>query len=279
MDMGQSAILTERAIVSVAGTGARDFLQGLVTNDMAECGPGRAIYAGLLTPQGKILYDFLVTERSPEEFLLDAHTERAEELLKRLQLYRLRGKIAVLRTTLGVAASWGNDSASPALSGVTSFRDPRLSLLGWRSIGSEEELASFATASGAEYHRHRIALGVPDSSDLPPDQIFPLDAGFEELNGVSFRKGCFVGQEVTARMKHRATARRRMLIAEADPLPARGATIEAEGRELGSFAGGAGNHALALVRLDRWSEAEANGVPITANGVPVRLQRPDWMRV
>jgi folate-binding protein YgfZ len=276
--MRHGAILADRAVISIAGADARGFLQGLITNDMAECSPGRALYAGLLTPQGKLLFEFFVIEISPEHFLLDAAEARAEDLLKRLKLYRLRAKLVIERNELGVAVIWGGDLAEP-LPGVTLFRDPRLSALGWRAIGEKGKLSSIADTTAEAYHRHRIALGVPDSADLPPEQIFPLDAGFEELNGVSFRKGCYVGQEVTARMKHRGTARRRLLIAEADPLPPPGTAILVEGRELGALSGGAGTMGLALVRLDRLAEAEGRNQPVTATGAPIVLRRPAWLRV
>jgi folate-binding protein YgfZ len=163
---------------------------------------------------------------------------------------------------------------------VVTFRDPRLAELGWRSIGPAEELQRTANASLSDYHRHRLALGVPDSADLPPDQVFPLDAGFEELNGVSFRKGCYVGQEVTARMKHRGTARRRIVVVEIEgAVPASGTPLEAGGREIGSLAGGMDQRALALVRLDRLAEAEAAGAEIRAGGLPANVRRPAWLRV
>jgi folate-binding protein YgfZ len=276
--MLQSAILSDRAVISVEGTEARAFLQGLVTNDMAECAPGRAIYAGLLTPQGKLLFEFLIAAVAPDHFLLDSAADRADALLKKLLLYRLRSKLTIARTTQAVAALWGG--GPPALAdGVSLFADPRLAQLGWRAIGEKEQLSALANADAAAYHRHRIGLGVPDSADLLPEQIFPLDAGFEELNGVSFRKGCYVGQEVTSRMKHRGTARRRILIAEGDALAASGTTLEADGRELGALVSSDGRRGLALVRLDRLGEAETHGHVITAGGATVRLHRPQWLRV
>lgn len=257
------ATLSDRAVISVGGAGARDFLQGLVTNDMAACAPGRPIYAALLTPQGKILHEFLVHERDGA-FLIDCAAATAADLEKRLTMYRLRAKIDIARRgDLAVAA--GTDAGVP---------DPRLAALGTREIVS----GGSPSDGTAAYHTRRLALGVPDSADLPPDTVFALDAGLEELNGVSFKKGCYVGQEVTARMKHRATARRRIIVADVEgQLPPQGTPITAGGKEIGTLATGLGSRALALVRLDRWDEAKAANMPITANGQNVTLTKPEWL--
>jgi len=264
--MPRPAILDDRAILSLTGEGVRNFLQGLITNDMGTCAPGRPLYAALLTPQGKLLFEFLVTERDGG-FLLDCAAATAADLMKRLAMYRLRAKIDIAkRDDLSVATSWDGSLAEAP-------DDPRLKALGKRGIVPRS--GSDGTES---YHAHRLSLGVPDSADLPPDTVFPLDAGLEELHGVSFKKGCYVGQEVTARMKHRGSARRRMLIANVDgKLPPPGTPVVAEGRELGTLATGAGVRALALIRLDRLDDARAAGAPITAAGQRVTLVKPDWL--
>ena len=250
-------------------------MQGLITNEMAECREGHALYAALLTPQGKILFEFFVVADG-DPFLLDCATTRAEELAKRLGFYRLRAKVDIaLQPEMTVAASWGENP--PKASGIF-FADPRLAALGFRVIAQRNALPP-ANATIADYHAHRLALGVPDSADLAPDTVFALDAGLEELNGVSFKKGCYIGQEVTARMKHRATARRRILIADAKAaLPAPGTPLLAGERELGSLMTGQQTRALALVRLDRLAEAEAAHAPIIAGQAPVTLHRPGWLR-
>jgi folate-binding protein YgfZ len=277
--MRQSTTLSDRAVICVEGAEARSFLQGLITNDMGECGPGRALYAGLLTPQGKLLFEFFVVEASPERFLLDVAAHHADALVKRLTFFRLRAKLLIRRTELAVVAIWNGDGVPAPAGDALIFGDPRLPALGWRMIGTTTELAAFGEGSPADYHHHRIGLGVPDSADLPSEQVFPLDAGFEELNGVSFRKGCYVGQEVTARMKHRGTARRRLLIAEGSSLPGPGTEVESGGLKLGMLAGGQADRALALVRLDRLAEAEAAAQPITAAGSRITLRKPEWLRV
>jgi tRNA-modifying protein YgfZ len=276
--MQHCVLLSDRAVLAVAGAEARAFLQGLVTNDVTQSSAGDGIYAALLTPQGKLLFEFFLVETAPERILIDIAENRAADLLKRLTLYRLRAKLTLEKTELAVAACWNGDP--PRDEQVVAVRDPRLAELGWRLIGPAELLQAQVNGSVADYHRHRLALGVPDSADLPPDQLFPLDAGFEELNGVSFRKGCYVGQEVTARMKHRGTARRRMVVVETrGDLPPPGTALEASGREIGTLAGGRDGRALALVRLDRLAEAEAAAAEIRAGGVPASVHKPAWLRV
>ena len=278
--MSYASVLDDRFIITVRGAEARSFLQGLISNDMADCSPGRGIYAALLTPQGKILFEFFVTENEGQ-FLLDCSSARAPELIKRLSFYRLRAKIEIaLAVELRVAALWNDAAKAPAIAGIAGFPDPRLPQLGVRLIGSLPVVrAAIADTEFGVYRTHLLKLGVPDSADVPPDSVFALDAGLEELGGVDFKKGCYVGQEVTARMKHRASARRRFLIAEIDgDLPPPGTKLEASGREVGTLATGARGRALALVRLDRVSEADSAGEDITAMGQKVRLQRPSWLQ-
>ena len=278
--MVHTSILDDRSIVAVRGTEARGFLQGLISNDMEKCTPGKAIYAALLTPQGKILYEFFVTEHDGR-FLIDCSLSRAAEFVKRLSFYRLRAKIDIsLQPELAVAALWDGDSA-PHANGLAVFPDPRLDGLGTRLIGSKDALQnSVASGKRGDYRAHLLRLGVPNSDDIPPDTLFALDAGFEELSGVDFKKGCYVGQEVTSRMKHRATARRRFMIVELlGSHPPAGTRLEAMGRELGTLATGGEGRALALVRLDRLDEAREADAAITAAGEPVKLHKPAWLEV
>ena len=278
--MSYASLLEDRSVIAIKGVEARSFLQGLISNDMAACAPGKGIYAALLTPQGKILFEFFVTEHD-DRFLFDCAAVRAPELAKRLTFYRLRAKIEIaLAGDLKVATLWNGALQAPAIAGIAAFPDPRLPALGVRLIGLLPLLQiAIAVARSADYRSHTLKLGVPDSADVPPDSVFALDAGLEELGGVDFKKGCYVGQEVTARMKHRASARRRFLIAEIDgDLPAPGTKLEASGREVGTLATGTDGRALALVRLDRVSEAASAGEDITAMGQKVRLQRPSWLQ-
>lgn len=255
-----TTVLPDRAIVEVVGPDAATFLQGLITNDIAKAAGGNAIYAALLTPQGKIIYDFLI---APVEggFLLDCAKTTAADLTARLKKYKLRAKVTIAeRADLTVIA------ASESL--ANAFPDPRLATLGFRVAQANTTVGSNAAA----YHAHRIALGVPDSSDIPLETFFPLDCNFEELHGVDFAKGCYVGQELTARMKHRATARRRILPVSGQPLPPPGTLLTLGATEIGDMMGSINGHGLAIVRLDRLGDA----TEASAGAAPVRIGRPSY---
>jgi tRNA-modifying protein YgfZ len=266
----ESLHLKDRAIIALEGGEARDFLQGLITNDVALLSPGRGLYAALLTPQGKILFDFLVAE-GDGAVLIDCAAEQAEALLKRLTMYRLRAKIGIaLRPQLSVYVGL---SGRPAERAVT-FPDPRLAMLGPRSIGAIAEMPDFLEGP-APYHAERLQLGVPEDGDFGSDRIFALDAGLEELNGVSFDKGCYVGQELTARMKHRGTARKRVLGLKAQSaLPPAGTAIISGAAEVGEILASYGSAGFALMRLDRLGEAKA---PLTADNMTLTAFKPGWL--
>lgn len=256
-------LLKDRAVVEVSGPDAASFLQGLITNDVEQVAQGRAIYAALLTAQGKIVHDFLITAAPSGGFWLDVARERAADLAARLKKYKLRAKATLTeRADLAVVAH----AARPQTTDVT-FEDPRLAALGHRVITANP---GDAVTDDRAYHERRIALGVPDAIDIPPEAYFPLDCNLEELHGVDFDKGCYVGQELTARMKHRATARRRMLPVEADTnLPPPGTVLKIGSSELGELRSAIETKGLALVRLDRLGEAQE----ADAAGVTVRIGR------
>ena len=266
-------LLEDRAVVALAGQEAKSFLQGLITNDVQELAPGKAIYAALLTPQGKILFDFFVAE-ARDGLRIDCQAAAREALLKRLTMYRLRAKIEIApRDDLCVLAAWDGPEDLPGLV----FDDSRLPALGRRAI-AEKSMATTGFSPAADYLAHRLSLGVPQGADFGTDQIFALDAGLEELNGVSFTKGCYIGQELTARMKHRGTARKRVLVVEstdAAPLPEADTPLLAGGREVGTLVSVYGARGFALVRLDRL--AEAGGAAVETEGRVVRIIKPDWL--
>ncbi len=265
-----AAVLPDRAVLAVSGPDARLFLGGLITNDAARVAEASPLYAALLTPQGKILFDFLIFERDGA-LLLDCATALRDALAKRLSLYRLRAKVDIApRGDLAIV--WTRDQ--PAAPGFV--RDPRLTSLGYRAVVSQDSLP--ATADGAAYTELRLDLGVPEGADFGQDKIFALDGGLDELHAVAFDKGCYVGQELTARMKHRGTARKRLLPVTAlggATLPPNDASVTAGSRELGTLTTGYGSRGFALVRLDRLDEA--GSASIDAGGVPVRLTKPSWL--
>lgn len=262
--------LKDRAVIALEGAEARGFLQGLITNDVDRLAPGNGLYAALLTPQGKILFDFLITE-GDGAVLLDCPAAAAEALAKRLTMYRLRTKIDIaIRPQLAVYAGL---SGRPAERAIT-FSDPRLAALGLRSIGALAEMPDYLEGP-ASYHAGRLALGVPEGSDFGSGEIFALDAGLEELHGVSFDKGCYVGQELTARMKHRGTAKKRILLLRADhPLPPAGEKLMAGDIEIGEILSTYGLEGFALARLDRLEQAKAS---FTAVNMPVTVAIPGWL--
>jgi folate-binding protein YgfZ len=293
MSTASFALLPERGILAVSGPDRRSFLQGLVSNDVEKLASGRAVYAALLTAQGKYLHDFIMVERY-ETIWLDAERARLADLRRRLSMYRLRAKVEIAeRPELGVAAVFG-DGASAALGlpdeagagrpwedGIA-LVDPRLPDLGARVIANRTHLARLAATGLAEaefaaYDRRRLALGVPDGSrDLVPEKSILLESGFDELNGVDWHKGCYVGQELTARTKYRGLIKKRLFPVRIDgPSPAPGATVTLDSREAGEMRSTCGGIGLALLRL----EAVAGSPPLSAEGATITPLRPDWMRI
>ena len=274
----EAAFLDDRAVIAISGPEARPFLQGLVTNDVATgLAPGNGLYTALLSPQGKILFDFFVTE-GDGALLLDVARDSAEALLRRLKMYRLRAKVEIeARPQLGVFLNLkGHPSnrPTPYAERAVSFTDPRSPELGVRSIGAIAEMPANLPGPHA-YHQRRLNLGVPEAGDFGTEKIFALDAGLDELNGVSFSKGCYVGQELTSRMKHRATARKRILgVTGETALPAAGTTIRRGGADIGEMLSSNGMQGFALVRLDRLDESSGD---ILAGEIPVALTRAAWL--
>src|SRR5262249_22568109 len=270
----QAALLPERGVVKVAGEDARRFLNGLVTNDMARVAPGSPCFAALLTPQGKIVVDFIIAEAPAEDgggFFLDCPRALAEALVENLNFYKLRAKVICedLSEVLGVMAVWANGGESDY--GLR-YADPRLPALGMRIMLPPHLVAETAHDLGANltdaesYEAHRIALGVPRGGlDFTYADAFPHEADMDQLNGVDFEKGCYVGQEVVSRVEHRASARSRVVpIAydEFSPLP--GLPVTAGGKQIGLLGSTAKGRGLALMRLDRIADALAGGVPLEA---------------
>jgi folate-binding protein YgfZ len=279
------ALLADRGIVRVAGADAEKLLQGLITNDMERVREGAAIHAALLSPQGKILFEFFVAG-TEGEFLLETAAAEAANLAKRLSLYKLRANVEIGEVSgqYAVFVLWGDATAgSVAPAGATAFIDPRLAELGVRMIAPRESQSALLAATGArpapadDWHGHRIALGVPEAGlDYQLGDTFLHEANYDQLNGVSFSKGCFIGQEVASRMQHRGGGRKRVVIVEGAGALAANAPITAGSVTLGSIGSVDGSRALALLRLDRAAEALAKGIVISAEAVPVSLSKPGW---
>ncbi|CAO4180940.1 CAF17-like 4Fe-4S cluster assembly/insertion protein YgfZ [Methylorubrum extorquens] len=270
------ALLPDRTVVAVSGPDALPFLQGILTCNVETLPEGEARLGALLTPQGKIQFDFLVS-RSDEGFRLDVAAERVADLVKRLGLYRLRAKVTVAADpTLGVAAAW--DGAETAAETVR-VRDGRLPALGERLYFAEGAFSADATEDA--YHAHRIGLGVPEGGrDFAFGDAFPHEALMDQLGGVDFKKGCYVGQEVVSRMQHRGTARTRILpiVYRDGPAPEPGTEVIAGARSLGVTGSAAGDRGLATIRLDRLGDALAIGEPVRAGGTIAAVAKPDFAR-
>ena len=269
--MSEPAHLSNRAVIRLSGDDRRSFLQGLISQDVESLTENQAIFATLLTPQGKILFDFFVIEDS-DALLIDCHATTAESLLKRLTLYKLRAAVSLaLEPDLSVLAAQEPMSET----GAVVYRDPRLDALGWRAVSLHK-----AADGVADYDARRMALGVPECErDFAADDIFLLDVNYDALNAVNYKKGCFVGQEVTSRMKRKGSVRKRTLIATFDgAAPAKGAPISAGESTIGEILSAVDGVALALIRLDRWEKAqEAQSSPICEER-PLQLTVPDYLK-
>ena len=267
------ALLPDRALVTVTGPDATSLLQGILTCNVETLGEGEARLGALLTPQGKILFDFLIS-RVANGFRVDVATAKAADLAKRLSLYKLRAQAEIAADpTVAVAAAWGGATTSAETAALTDSRHPEL---GQRLYASEGAFS--ADALEADYDAHRIGLAVPEGGrDYEYGDAFPHEALMDQLGGVDFRKGCYVGQEVVSRMQHRGTARTRLLAAEfADGTPAPGSEIHAGQKVLGRTGSIAGSRGLAMVRLDRLGDALAMGEILRADGKPLAVGRPSY---
>lgn len=281
----KSAFLPDRGVIRITGDDAQTFLQGLITNDMRLLDTQRAIHAGLLSPQGKILFDLFVI-KTDNGYLLEAQRTQIPALIQRLSLYKLRAKVEIIDCSaeFTVTAVWDGDADAILDSeGMIAFRDPRLPALGYRlllTLASDNMPAELDCKPVArdEYDVHRIMLGVPEGGkDYAFGEAFPHEALFDQLNGVSFSKGCFIGQEVVSRMQHRGTARKRIVPIAGDVyLPDPGAEIRTGAATIGTLGSTAGDRALAMIRIDRAADAAAKGEPLMAGNSIIKIKLPEW---
>jgi hypothetical protein len=275
-------------VVQISGEDARNFLNGLVTADVTQLEPGLGRFGALLTPQGKITVDFLITEAPSGHgggFLVDCPRPLAQSLTDKLGFYKLRAKVTVenLSDSLGVIAAWDGE---PAIKPDLAFADPRDAALGWRILAPQDLAPKVAGLIGAEladsssYEAHRIAMGVPRGGlDFMYGDAFPHETNMDRLHGVDFDKGCYVGQEVVSRMQHRGTARTRTVRVTLDGAPPEaGSTILAGDKQVGTMGSTSGQNGLALIRTDRVTDALDAGLALTAGGLGIRLTDPDSIR-
>jgi tRNA-modifying protein YgfZ len=291
--------LADRALLRVAGVDARAFLQGLISNDIHKVTPNRAIWAAFLTPQGKYLHDFFVYEAG-DALLLDTEAARLDDLRRRLSIYKLRSQVSVAAQDppMAVWALFGTDEGESvaALTGLSHsagqatdtgdaimFADPRHAKAGLRAILPRETGAAtlvergFRVGEREDYDRFRIELGLPDGSrDMLVDKSLLLECGFDELHGVDWQKGCYMGQELTARTRYRGLVKRRLVpFAVQGTLPAPGTLLQMAGKAVGEVRSGANGYALALLRIDALEAIiAAGGIALGETRLALRL--PDW---
>lgn len=290
-------LLPARGVLAVTDADRRSFLQGLVSNDVERAGSDRAVYAAFLTAQGRFLHDFLMVGQD-EMLLLDCEAERRDDLRQRLSRYRLRAKVAIEDRTadLAVGVLAGPEAASLAglgaepgaagpFGGGVAFVDPRLAGLGVRVIaprdGIEAALAATGLAAGGpdDWDRLRLSLGVPDGSrDMPAEKALLLESNLDELHGIDWRKGCYIGQELTARTKYRGLLKRRLMpVAFDGPAPEAGATVSFEGKDAGEMRTARDGMGLALLRIEHAEAAERGEGVLAAGDTALRVLRPDWL--
>lgn len=283
----KAACLPDRGVVKLAGEDARGFLNNLITSDIEDLAPGYARFGALLTPQGKIVADFLVTEAPAGHgggLLIDCPRELAKPLATKLGFYKLRAKVTVenLSDGLGVLAVWDGE---PTLKPDLTYADPRSPALGFRIMVPAELAEKTAALLGAElvdepaYEAHRIACGVPRGGiDFAYGDAFPHESNMDRLSGVDFDKGCYIGQEVVSRMQHRGTARTRIVPVTIDGTLIAGTEIRAGDKPIGTMGSSAGHHGLALIRTDRAVDALDAGAALMAGELAITLTDPDAVR-
>jgi folate-binding protein YgfZ len=262
----------DRAVLQVGGRDRVTFLQGLVSNDVQAAKDGTAVWAALLTPQGKYLADFFIFAR-PDHLLLDVEAAFLDDLQTRLRRYRLRSDVEIAPAPLSVAVTL--PGAMPSVGGAIVAADPRLPEAGWRILLPDSSPSNAAPDAAEIWDRHRLALGLPDGTrDLERERTVLMEAGFDELHGISWTKGCYMGQELTARTRYRGLVKRRLFPVEADAaLPPPGTPILLHGQEAGIMR--SSNHivGLAQLRLEAWNQT------LEAGGIRLHARKPDWMRL
>lgn len=271
-------LLDDRAVLRLQGPDARAYLQALVSADLERLAPGKPVYATLLTPQGRFLFDMILIQDG-SSILLDTARARAGELRRKLLLHRLRAAVEIEDESerWAVVAAAAPDALRDAEPSLV-VRDPRLAALGFRAILPRADLPADGTlADAAAYDRWRLALGVPVAPvDLVPERSLLLESDVEELHGIDFGKGCYVGQELTARMKYRGLVKKRLLPVRVEgALPPPGTLLTRGGAEAGEMRSGRDRAGIALVRLDGGGDPLA---PLEAEGARLEPWLPDWLR-
>jgi folate-binding protein YgfZ len=296
MSASSHVILHDRGLLKVSGDDAIDFLQGLVTNDVSKAAPGRALYSAMLSPQGKYLYDFFIIHMNGE-LAIDCESGRLGEFKRKLNMYKLRSKVELTEINQAfIVSAFIGDNVAEALQlnnsegvaksflGGIAFIDPRVTGIGGRAVipreNAEEKLieAGFSAGNPEEYESLRLSLGLPDGSrDMVVDKAILLENGFQELNGIDWEKGCYMGQELTARTHYRGLIKKRLMPVQIEgPLPAPGTAVMLGDKNVGEMRSGNAERGLALIRLEQFKDVLKSGEGFSAEGTTLRPVKPEW---
>jgi folate-binding protein YgfZ len=296
MSASSHVILHDRGLLKVSGDDAIDFLQGLVTNDVSKAAPGRALYSAMLSPQGKYLYDFFIIHMNGE-LAIDCESGRLGEFKRKLNMYKLRSKVQLTEINQAfIVSAFIGDNVAEALQlnnsegvaksflGGIAFIDPRVTGIGGRAVipreNAEEKLieAGFSAGNPEEYESLRLSLGLPDGSrDMVVDKAILLENGFQELNGIDWEKGCYMGQELTARTHYRGLIKKRLMPVQIEgPLPAPGTAVMLGDKNVGEMRSGNAERGLALIRLEQFKDVLKSGEGFSAEGTTLRPVKPEW---
>ncbi len=276
-----NALLPQRAALSLSGADVIEFLQGIISNDARPLAQGNPVYAALLSPQGRFIHDFFLVPWQGKIFL-DVQEDRAGDLFSRLKIYRLRSKVEIEKDdSVSIAALWGANLNAEENSEYRIYNDPRMTEIGMRAIGSKNSLNKLGEqASSEDYEKLRLSLTMPDTRDMVVEKSLLLECGFEELNGVDFNKGCYVGQEVTARSKFRGQVRKSFYgVKDDSDLPAAGEKIMAGDKTVGEMRTSLDKNGIALVYNEEYEAARNAGTAFLCNGMELQLFPAPWIKV
>lgn len=280
-----NTFLSQRAVISISGEDSLEFLQGLVSNDVRPLTDNKQVYTALLSPQGRLLHDFFLVPWQSKIFI-DVKKERAGDLFARLKLYRLRSKVEItIEESLSVYALWSGISEETETPDYKIYADPRLTEIGFRAIGNKDSIAGFCNqqsisqAAEEEYEKFRLSHCIPDTSDMIVERSLLLESGFEELHGVDFSKGCYIGQEVTARSKFRGQVRKSFYSVKSnEKLPASGTKINAGGEVIGEMRTSLGNIGIALIYNDKYEAAISGNISFVSDGLSLEIIPASWAK-